>query len=1474
MFNTKLLELMTDVLGAATQMRPTPGTPAAMAWSVVAFSARNAFVQDDDEIAGLITGVDDDTALADVVEFLTGPLSADSFDGKTPAHALAEACSNQRVFDVVEQLVDLGTSVMASNVDCMSRDRMRLLILDLVRASLSSGLVPYGPEVIMTTHAVASAALTYWKWVDNDSQIDEDPVMARLLSDNQVLRPCLLEEAQSRCPYEPVPFLKFSSALTRGQSVGQDQIPAAARLLLQANTFMQRLPEHFSDYRSIREEENLNYVELEVDLPLFAPSAMAASGIVRDSLTSFGWNDSDGLLVVPRNTVGNIVDDRERPYIAVWNHRHNGIHYLIKLLSTFMTGAGHVDYATLEPISHGTAAEVIGFIADLLQSSLQSSRRNGHAEVSAELLDALEIGADRPMDTAVIVLSIFEQELLRQCQQPGNEASLEVLVNCTHFIHALISVAPARAWSHLSRTRLFETDGNGGSLASVLVGTEMPLGRYDFLIGCIRIFQALVEDAVEQCVARRGTTKALVRFGAAPTSSRGGSDKILGNTLLSFGESLLSIFLSSTSWKYARMEDKLEVNIGLAQAFTSILRYAYGADDASAVPDKLIGIIAPVADSIIAQFSSGAEIDLPINPILATLLSAMERDQVSILTRKMELRKRQTRAMLAFANTVINVARLKAAPWTHLERQLFKAAPMLVRLYAADDAYKSPVVILFGSLVRGASRIELSAAGSHDSSSEPPSLLGYLGPQAAKNFLSVLSLLDKPLGIIDVETNVWNLLTAVVSCKQQWLALYLLTGKTPRESVKNQAAQASGPSRSRALLLHALEQLAVVDLARPRRSVAMLEFVFQAQNNWSWAMSELRNNTRFLTGLQTFLAGLRATDLKNEAETVQRSWEHRIAALICEILAMHLHTSRQDGNGTQLKDILPALTYLEQFGLAIPPYNASLHANLRRNLTARFRVSPDSFRRSPLCTADFGRDYFYDADLADKMLHFDASWKGQRQNGFYDEFVRANINLGLVESQVILLQSWRILVIELSSCGRDETPIRLLVNVVQQCMEANAESTLPQALFGRLMSLRADLAFTILQKMVRMESKHVEGASSLLMPIWNAIRSGVADFESVFASKQADYYRSLIKVLFLALYFHTSPATQSTESQRKTFGGTTVRFSDELFGASLPDTLLEVLSEVVAKGFRSLATLLHDDDGSASSASADFGLITAILQTVLRVPEMQMRENQVSLLFANSNTARYATSLFSWADKLAVSGPSKSNGMVREHDPVYGQISLVFLVALSSIPMMAESLAVDGVLAQLSTANLMHLFTRPDGTGPFAPPAPRLFAIWAKGILPLCLNLLSNVGAAIAGEIAAFLNQFGPQLLRAVNALDPHSNTVASGLAKGHVVRITPALAAEAHSLTLLAAMLDAFRVQGAAFGVLTDVARLEAWDADAVRDHLDAWLSVPGRLADCIVGDVGEALPAGAVAEKCVIAELEAAAAVLGRGVRSAGAE
>ncbi len=391
---------------------------------------------------------------------------------------------------------------------------------------------------------------------------------------------------------------------------------------------------------------------------------------------------------------------------------------------------------------------------------------------------------------------------------------------------------------------------------------------------------------------------------------------------------------------------------------------------------------------------------------------------------------------------------------------------------------------------------------------------------------------------------------------------------------------------------------------------------------------------------------------------------------------------------------------------------------------------------------------------------------------------------------------------------------KIMAVAVTDCLKANTENQLPQIIFERLAQSRADLAFTLLQRLLEVKSTEVE-VKAILSVAWDALRKHDPNLGSALIGDDADYYRVLLKILYLALQPHILDADIASPEDLNvaTVKGSTARSqlrSNVQIG-------LEVLSMVVAQGFRSLTIVLHDSPTLVHPS--DYSLITAILRSVLHIPSLSRNTAHLISAFSDSQTARCASTLLSWADQLATNG-----------DPVYGELSILFLLEMSSVPALAESLAVEGVMSQILSTNLIRVL-QSRVFGPFDQPV-RMYGIWGRGILPLLLNLLHAVGPPIAPEVSAALNQFPNQLVRASNTFTSSPRTSA----KDPTGYITMGMVSEALTLSLIVIILQTFREAGASAAVFPNEIEEVKWDKGQVKEEVEGWLQRKGALSEKIM--------------------------------------
>lgn len=423
-----------------------------------------------------------------------------------------------------------------------------------------------------------------------------------------------------------------------------------------------------------------------------------------------------------------------------------------------------------------------------------------------------------------------------------------------------------------------------------------------------------------------------------------------------------------------------------------------------------------------------------------------------------------------------------------------------------------------------------------------------------------------------------------------------------------------------------------------------------------------------------------------------------------------------------------------------------------------------------------------------------------------------------------------------------------MLQVAEKCLESNQTSQAPEAIFARISQSRANLCLTLLQRLAD-RALLPKDISQLLVTVVASITS----VENPYGEEQVHYFRTLLKILYVVLRGFTHSGNSDPAVGAKPEG-------HDNASVAITQLVLNILDRVVAQGFRALVTLVHESD--TSTTPEEIALITAIMQACLSIPGMDQCQTQVLNIMASHDVFHVATSLFSWADKLADKG-----------DPVYGELSLLFLLELSALPAVAEQLACDGLLSHLTSAPLASFIRRP-AVSPFSDNigAARCYGIWAKGILPLLLNILGALGATIAPEVAFVLNQF-PTLVR--SAVERFEAPGISRTAARETPRFVTLLAvSEIHSLALLTRVLGALRANNA-----RDVPDVPPFEAAALLENVEFWLSsrkvlrerlmpLSAREAEWRATKASEGSGCENKLEEKVVLQLEGVRDVLGEGL------
>ncbi|RDA83720.1 hypothetical protein CP532_0227 [Ophiocordyceps camponoti-leonardi (nom. inval.)] len=1281
-----------------------------------------------------------------------------------------------RVFNIMADMAtSLGPSADGSMTPLVS-SRIRTAFLELLKVSYP--VVGYRSEPLGSLLSLLAPGHGYWDLSSKDALSPAQDVVACMLHDDHAME-FYFQQALDRFPYEFVPFITMCRRFCAIPQLDDDRSDLVLGLLRRTPTLTFTLPEAFSGYELVQEDENTNSFCLTQEIPLIALSSSWSRRCIEDDVYR-----------LPVGTLGRFVTDSGR--VVVVDYPHSTLSLLGRQLEINLAKEGY--QSELGMLQPDDVAEVIFLLSVLFRAeNLRAEQTSsGNALIHGESDLFQEVGRHISGGKDIITVVCETMDYFMQDEWAmADDVAVRVLNACVTFLDATLPVQPSRVWSYLARSELLSSESRAGKLAKITGTLDLVSGRFDLLMSSVSFFSRLVDTAMCSGVQRRANNKLACKQKLDSNPWLATADRVLARVSLSVAQATIDILESTSTWRFESETGRLSVLNKVVPVLDKFVLYSFSMGELpssdslmgeSPSSDSLTSCLRPAASYIVDCFMTPATGTLRYGPILSSLGAAFASSDCTLYPRRAAIVQSQACSVLGFSTTLLRAADYLGRSSAMLESYLFKSSTLLARLSASPRPVRVPVILLLEALVINAGK----------STGEPPSLLGYLGPQISKSFLQSLSRLGKPFALTQDVKAIWSFFSSILRNRQQWMSNCLLTGQTPREAMKDRGKREELAADS--VFVGALAKLKRLKDLESVEALAVLDFVASAQNYWPWTIFTLLKDTSYIDGLRAYVRELKSSQLTVKTDGIRTGLDARKAAYVAETLAMQLYHARHQG--TAKKDAQSLVTDIDYYlrdGVEAAGYNKSLHNNFAKNFSTKyFGCSLELFKRTSLVARELGENYYYDLDRADDMLRFDPGWLGRRGDGFKKEMELANANLSLVDAQIALFHAWEFLLVELTTClPADDTVRRQMLQVAQQCLMANQVLPGPEAIFMKLVDARASLALILVQRLVK-SSITIKDANQLLSTLVGTMHA----IEDPFTEQSIKHYRTLLKMLFATLRVYQTTDAKTSESP----------VDVEMPGVNVVQTILNVLDHVVGRGFRTLVSFVHERDAGVSPE--DLALLTAILQACLSLPTMDQSQAQILNIMASHDVVNAATSLFSWADQLAVQG-----------DPVYGELSVLFLLELSSLPLLAEQLACDGILGNLLSTNLARYMLK-SNISPYADAAlpQRCYSIWAKGLLPLVLNLLASLGPTIATEIAYMLNQFSHLLDASVERFEAPSASRTRSKSTPHY--LTLLATSEIHSLALLTRILDGLRLN---YG--REIPGVE-WDSSGLLENVEFWLS------------------------------------------------
>ncbi|ETI24024.1 hypothetical protein G647_03393 [Cladophialophora carrionii CBS 160.54] len=1244
-------------------------------------------------------------------------------------------------------------------------------------------LLGYTPELISSQLALLA--------VDADSRSGQkryDPVIT-FIEDEDLLRG-FYDTAAARFPYECLPFLQFSRALAR-VSIFSDNGTQYVEYRLRRLTSLTRAVAKGVKYTTTREDESGSFVTLETPVNML--------DFTQNKLLTYTHQETETTSVVPAQTIGELISDPDAggPVVIRWQYEFSGLAYMGQLLELYYVG---LLAATLSPSEdlEGVVSEAIGVLATLLSTILSNNPLQQTAidlqDHCASILDEVSSRLNPEADVVQYIFDILEQELQSFRRSTISTFDCRIMTTCVDFIIVLTELRPQLVWSNLRRTSLLGHESASSPILAIVSGVEGPIQILDFLGKCSELYHALVGLALRQANSNAPVTR------PATGSKLSTAWRVQVTMLLSATEVFYQVFHEISGWSFHNPQQQLRISTTIAQSFSDIVQYAFGVGASFNATSIVAAPFTEAATYLVSAFRASGSQDLGLNPIARSLFTTSTSDKTFLLGDESVLPddagfERYVRSQLSLATLLVRYSLVQGLPLSPLEKHIFDTVPALVRtLQIGSSVRRSCLGLLRNVLVH---------VGRH----QPSSLLGHLGSSSCIDLLNVLHHVDASPKSPQERTEVWKLLSRLVNDSQQWLAMVILTGSVPDGSkVQKSEKEAAVSIRGKTFLQVAVDELRSIENLPRQVALAMLDFVLQAQQNWSWITQNLSSSKDFFSKIVQVAINSGTQD----SDGTSLANQNLIAARVTDIATTHLHHAIVARDMSAIKTYAPLIEWLASNAVEVSSYNASLHGNMRRNFAARYTgLTVVDIKSTGLSEREFGSDFCYDIDFANKLLHRDPSWEGggrSNNQSFSAEFRRANTNLSIVDSELALLSSLQRLCIE--HCKffvQDREMHRAMAHTVQHCLKANSQVYPTEALFESLFQKRADLTMALLRELVAAGAKGPDMVG-LLEHAWTAARFRSGSYEQAIVNNDLTYWRSVLSILLMTLQVHVNLKQKSPVVSD---GATAIVPLD-------PETptILEITSSVVGEGFKSIVVALQDqkqnrlstdtDDESDLVGLRDISILLTLMQAILRLPNLPQFAAELSDRLSSSGIISSCLILYSWSHLLG--------GLEIDSHPHYADYCVQLLASISSLPLVAEEIAIEGVLSRILSAKTTEALQRVPGGVSHTDNrrnCPFLYRVWVTGLLPLCLNLLHAVGGAIAPEISVFLNQFPDQLIRASTSLMPTPQTKASGADV-----LTLGVSSEAATLALISYGLASYREAGASAAVdPTTVLSLKGYD-------------------------------------------------------------
>lgn len=768
-----------------------------------------------------------------------------------------------------------------------------------------------------------------------------------------------------------------------------------------------------------------------------------------------------------------------------------------------------------------------------------------------------------------------------------------------------------------------------------------------------------------------------------------------------FTSHAIQVFESFIYWNYTNSYEKFQVGTLIIDTFSRILYSVYGVDSESDIRTKVTKNLALSAEKIIKAFTNSFPDVRTIKPIIAAVELLDQTPATFDTTGRTGFWFDQwARGSLELSKLVISIRSVTGSTPSTLEKTLFTKASNLIDIYSQHTLIRGIVLQLLTQLV------------SAKWPSDPPSLLSHLGDHHTTVLLESISAdLEHKADDFKVKKHLYDFFSAVVEGNQKGLSMIFLNGRDIRGTTKDQ----------KTVLKILKNNVSRLDYYPESLSIHLVEAIAHAFNSWSSKKEE--DDVEFIKTLVKKLGDFQkeTKDLKNDEDIIQECYRYKLNSRIAEICALFIFTSKDEKSYKPIVDLLSGANIVEFVKPLYQPfgYRASLHENLNRNFEDKWPAYKlQQFVRSPLANSTrYGENAVYDLRLLDDILGDNQYWTGAGlTNGYRNEVISASLNLQYVSSQIIAAKSWGAL---LTAYVKKFKITSTFVDIIKKLLQANINEGVKVTLFEEIYRVRVELSFFFLYSLTRERDLKEEEVVDILKLALQLISSTDVDFlGSVLANKPA-IYRPLLRII--------SSLLNAAKGQPKTV-------------ENLSTDLLEFFETVVAKGTSVIFGSVQADIDTPDIGGRveDLYLLISLFKGLVAAKPPASFTSKMSIMLVDFGTLKAILNVYSSSHLLKIN-----------NEPLFADLTLVFILELVSVDTIAEQLISSGLFSTLIQSPISLVI---EEGGIFVQTAPRYHNIWSNGLLAIILTLLSKFGARLLPEICVFVNYFTKQIASTIQS--------------------------------------------------------------------------------------------------------------------------